>query len=295
MKVAVIGANGQLGSDLVAAFYEKGDVVSALTHTDVEISDLPSVSRVLGDIRPQVIVNTAAMHHVENCEREPEKAFVVNALGPRNLALVTRELDAVLLHVSTDYVFDGSKGSPYFEEDEPRPLNAYGITKLAGEHFVRATTAKQFVVRTSGLYGKSPCRAKGGLNFIELMLKLAKERGEVRVVDGEVVSPTSTAELAEQLVQLSRSDCYGLYHATAEGSCSWYEFAQEIFAITDTPVRLKVAGPDEFPAKVARPKYSVLENRALKNRGLNAFKPWQDGLQKYLAQRNSLTSSLPCA
>jgi dTDP-4-dehydrorhamnose reductase len=291
MKVAVIGANGQLGSDLVAAFSEKGDVVSALTHTDMEISDLPSVSRVLGNIRPQVIVNTAAMHHVENCEREPEKAFVVNALGPRNLALVARELDAVLLHVSTDYVFDGSKGSPYFEGDEPRPLNAYGITKLAGEHFVRATTAKQFVVRTSGLYGKSPCRAKGGLNFIELMLKLAKERGEVRVVDSEVVSPTSTAELAEQLVQLSRSDCYGLYHATAEGSCSWYEFAREIFAITDTPVRLKVAGPDEFPAKVARPKYSVLENRALKSRGLNAFKPWQDGLHKYLGNRIKSTSS----
>jgi len=291
MKVAVIGANGQLGSDLVAAFSEKGDVVSALTHTDMEISDLSSVSRVLGDIRPQVIVNTAAMHHVENCEREPEKAFVVNALGPRNLALVTRDLDAVLLHVSTDYVFDGSKGSPYFEEDEPRPLNAYGITKLAGEHFVRATTAKQFVVRTSGLYGKSPCRAKGGLNFVELMLKLARERDEVRVVDCEFVSPTSTAELAEQLVQLSRSDCYGLYHATAEGSCSWYEFAREIFAITDTPVRLKVAAPDEFPAKVARPKYSVLENRALKSRGLNAFKPWQEGLHEYLGNRIKSTSA----
>jgi dTDP-4-dehydrorhamnose reductase len=291
MKVTVIGANGQLGSDLVAAFSEKGDVVSALTHNDMEISDLPSVSRVLGDIRPQVIVNTAAMHHVENCEREPEKAFAVNALGPRNLALVARDLDAVLLHVSTDYVFDGSKGSPYFEEDEPRPLNAYGITKLAGEHFVRATTARQFVVRTSGLYGKSPCRAKGGLNFIELMLKLAKERGEVRVVDSEFVSPTSTAELAEQLVQLSRSDCYGLYHATAEGSCSWYEFAREIFAITETPVRLRVAGPDDFPAKVARPKYSVLENRALKSRGLNAFKPWQDGLHKYLGNRIKSTPS----
>jgi dTDP-4-dehydrorhamnose reductase len=222
------------------------------------------------------------MHHVENCEREPENAFAVNALGPRNLALVARDLGAVLLHVSTDYVFDGSKGSPYLEEDNPRPLNAYGITKLAGEHFVRATTAKQFVIRTSGLYGKSPCRAKGGLNFIELMLKLAKERGEVRVVDSEVVTPTCTAELAKQIVRLSHSDCYGLYHATAEGSCSWYEFAREIFAITDTAVRLKVAAPDEFPAKVARPKYSVLENRALKSRGLNSFKPWQDALHKYL-------------
>src|SRR4029077_13355292 len=237
MKIAVIGANGQLGRDLVAAFCENGDAVRGLTHSDVEISDLHSVSRALEDIRPQVVVNTAAMHHVETCEREPEKAFAVNALGPGNLALAARELGAVLMHVSTDYVFDGSKGSPYTEEDNPRPLNAYGITKLAGEHFVRATMTKHFVVRTSGLYGKSPCRAKGGLNFIELMLKLAKERGEVRVVDTEVVSPTSTAELAQQMVQLSHSDCYGLYHATAEGSCSWYEFARQIFAITDTPVR----------------------------------------------------------
>jgi dTDP-4-dehydrorhamnose reductase len=294
MKIAVIGANGQLGSDLVAAFSENGDAVSGLTHSDIEISELPSVSLSLEEVRPQVIVNTAAMHHVENCEREPEKAFAVNALGPRNLAIVARDLGAALMHVSTDYVFDGSKGSPYVEEDNPQPLNAYGITKLAGEQFVRATTAKHFVIRTSGLYGKSPCRAKGGLNFIELMLKLAKERGEVRVVDSEVVTPTSTAELAQQIVQLSRSDCYGLYHATAEGSCSWHEFAREIFAITETPVRLKVAAADEFPAKVARPKYSVLENRALKSHGLNAFKPWQDALHKYLGNRVKSPSPQIC-
>jgi dTDP-4-dehydrorhamnose reductase len=294
MKIVVIGANGQLGNDLVAAFSENGDAVFGLTHSEIEISDLRSVSQALEGIRPQIIVNTAAMHHVENCEREPERAFAINALGARNLAIVARELGGVVMHVSTDYVFDGSKGSPYAEEDNPRPLNAYGVTKLAGEHFVRETTARHFVVRTSGLYGKSPCRAKGGLNFIELMLKLAKERGEVRVVDSEVVTPTSTAELAQQLVQLSRSDCYGLYHATAEGSCSWYEFAREIFAITDTQVGLKVAAPDEFPAKVARPKYSVLENRALKSRGLNAFKPWQEALHKYLGNRIKSPSPPVC-
>jgi dTDP-4-dehydrorhamnose reductase len=285
MKIAVIGGNGQLGMDVISAFASNGDEVFSLTHSDIEISDLTSVAQVFAGIQPQVIVNTAAMHHVENCEREPEKAFIVNALGPRNVAMVARDLGAVVMHVSTDYVFDGSKGSPYVEEDCPLPLNAYGITKLAGEHFVRATSPKHFVIRTSGLYGKSPCRAKGGLNFIELMLKLAKERGEVRVVDSEVVSPTSTAELARQIVLLSHSDNYGLCHATAEGSCSWYEFAREIFTITDTPVRLIAAGPNEFPAKVARPKYSVLENRALKSRGLNAFKPWQDALHQYLGNR----------
>jgi len=285
MKVAIIGSNGQLGADLVAAFSEKGDTVCALTHAEIEISDLDATTRVLQELRPEIVVNTAAMHHVENCEREPAKAFAINAIGARNLAQVSRGLGAVLMHVSTDYVFDGSKMAPYVEEDNPLPLNAYGITKLAGEHFVRATTDKYFVIRTSGLYGKSPCRAKGGLNFIELMLKLARERGEVKVVDSEFVTPTSTSELAQQIVRLSRSNSYGLYHATAEGSCSWYEFAREIFAVTNTPVRLKVAGPNEFPAKVPRPRYSVLENQALKKHGLNIFKPWQEGLQNYLKQR----------
>jgi len=290
MKVAVIGANGQLGSDVSAAFVKQGDAVCPLTHAEIELSHLDSVSRCLRELHPQLVVNTAAMHHVERCEEEPEKAFAVNALGSRNLALVTRDLGAVLMHVSTDYVFDGSKGSPYVEDDSARPLNAYGITKLAGEHFIRSTTDKHFVIRSSGLYGRSPCRAKGGLNFVELMLKLAKEREEVRVVDSEVLTPTSTAELARQMVRLSHSDCYGLYHATAEGSCSWYEFAREIFTFTGSPVRLKVAAQDEFPAKVARPKYSVLENRGLKSHGLNCFKPWQEGLHQYLQQRSKSSS-----
>ena len=282
MKVAVIGANGQLGNDVVSAFSQKGDAVSPLTHADLEVADLDSTSRALKEIHPDLIVNTSAMHHVDKCEAEPEKAFAVNAVGARNLAAVARDLDAVLMHISTDYVFDGEKNSPYVETDTPRPLNAYGISKLAGEHFVRCTTPKHFVVRTSAIYGKNPCRAKGGLNFIELMLKLARERGEVRVVDSEFVTPTPTPQIAEQLVALSRSDAYGLYHATAEGSCSWHEFAQEIFSVTQTPVRLLVAGPNEFPAKVPRPKYSVLDNQALKARGLNVFKHWREGLLAYL-------------
>jgi len=285
MKVAIIGANGQLGTDLLATFSAEGDTARGLTHEDIEISSLESVYRALEGFRPDLIVNTAAMHHVENCEREPEKALAVNAIGARNLAMASRNMGGVLMHVSTDYVFDGNKGKPYVEDDNPIPLSAYGISKLAGEHFVRATTEKHFVVRTSGLYGKSPCRAKGGLNFIELMLKLARERGEVRVVDSEFVTPTSTAELAQQLIRLSRSQTYGLYHATAEGSCSWYEFAREIFSLTGSKVQLHVAGANEFPAKVPRPRYSVLENQALKRQGLNVFKSWQAGLREYLGDR----------
>jgi len=283
MKIAVIGSNGQLGCDVVAAFRTNEDEVVPLTHSDIELQDIDSVSSCLRASRPELVVNTAAMHHVEKCEEEPEKAFAVNGIGARNLALVARDLGATLMHVSTDYVFDGAKGVPYDESDAPNPLNVYGNTKLSGEFFVRCTTEKHFVLRTSAIYGRSPCRAKGGLNFIELMLKLAKERGEVRVVDSEFVTPTSTSELAGQLVALSRSDFYGLYHATAEGSCSWYDFAKEIFTLAGTKVRLNAAGPNEFPAKVPRPKYSVLENRKLKDNNLNTFRDWQHGVREYLS------------
>lgn len=283
MRVAVVGAKGQLGSDVVRAFEASGHDVCPLGHAEVEVANIDSVSEVLRTAKAQLVVNTSALHHVEECERNPEHAFAVNAVGPRNLAQVTRDLHAVLVHVSTDYVFDGKKNVPYTETDAPRPLNVYGNTKLSGEYFVQVLNPKHFVLRTSALYGKQPCRGKGGLNFVELMLKLARERGRVRVVNDEVVSPTSTAELAEQVVALSACEAYGLYHATSEGGCSWYEFAKEIFAITNTPVQLEVARPGEFPAKVPRPTYSVLENQALKSERLNVFREWREGLHNYLA------------
>lgn len=285
MKVAVIGGNGQLGSDVVSAFSAAGDAVQGLSHADIELADLESVSGVLGKLRPDVIVNTAAMHHVDKCEQDPSKAYATNGIGSRNLALVANELAALLIHVSTDYVFDGNKRTPYEETDAPLPLNVYGNTKLAGEYYVRSIAKRHQVLRTSGIYGKEPCRAKGGLNFVEIMLKLAREKGKVRVVDDEFVSPTFTAEIAEQIVALSRSNLNGLFHGTAEGSCSWFEFAREIFALTGTKVILEAATPGEFPAKVPRPKYSVLENKALKSHGLNRFRPWQDGLRRYLEIR----------
>jgi len=282
MRVVVVGSNGQLGSDVVRAFAANGDDVLPLTHADIEIADGEAVGNKLLELQPGVVVNTAAMHNVENCELQPDRAFAVNALGVRNLALTARDIGAVLIHISTDYVFDGCKVSPYEEQDPPTPLSVYGNSKLAGEYFARSTLDKHFVLRTSAIYGKSPCRAKGGLNFIQLMLKLANQRGEVRVVDSEVVTPTPTSDLARQIVVLSRCESYGLYHATAEGACSWFEFAREIFALTDTKVNLQIAGPNEFPTKVPRPKYSVLENRGLKLLGLNTFRPWQEGLRDYL-------------
>jgi dTDP-4-dehydrorhamnose reductase len=282
LKVAVIGASGQLGHDVVKSFVAAGHEVSALTHDDIELSDQRTIEALLKRTNATLVVNTAAMHHVEKCELDAERAFLVNAIGVRNLAAVTRDLRMVLAHVSTDYVFDGKKGSPYVESDEPLPLNVYGNSKLAGELFVRTINPKHFVLRTSALYGTSPCRAKGGLNFVELMLKLAREKGQMRVVDSERVSPTSTVELGDQIVALRQCDKYGLYHATAEGSCSWYDFAREILSMAKVPAKLSIASADEFPAKVPRPAYSVLENAALKRIGMNKFHPWQYGLQRYL-------------
>jgi dTDP-4-dehydrorhamnose reductase len=217
MKVAVIGGNGQLGRDVASAFSTGGHDVVTLAHENVEISTLDSVRTVQGDMHPVIVVNTAAFHRVEKCEAEPALAFAINGLEARNLAQVTHETGATLLHVSTDYVFDGAKGSPYVEEDAPSPLDVYGNTKLSGEFFVSATNPRHCVVRCSAIYGENPCRAKVGLNFVELMLKLSKERKELLVVDDEFVSPTSTAQIARQLVALSGSQDYGLYHATSEG------------------------------------------------------------------------------
>jgi dTDP-4-dehydrorhamnose reductase len=285
MRIAVIGSNGQLGHDVVRAFAEQRDEVRALTHEDIELSSLESVAACLRATRAEVVVNTAAMHNVESCEQQPGRAQEVNVVGARNLATATRDLGSVLIHVSTDYVFDGAKGTPYVESDEARPLNVYGRTKLEGEQFAQDINPKCFVLRTAALYGNHPCRAKGGQNFVDLMLRLARERGRVRVVDNEFTSPTATADLARQIASLSRSDAYGLYHATAEGSCSWYEFAREIFRMAEVPVTLEVASPNEFPAKVPRPAYSVLENRKLKSQNLNLFRPWQDGLHAYLSEK----------
>lgn len=282
-KIVVVGGNGQLGSDVVEAFAADSDVHS-LTHQDLELCSPDSVATCLRALQPDVVVNAAAMHHVENCERSPEQAYAVNALGARNLASITQDLRAILIHISTDYVFDGRQATPYTEDDLPLPLSVYGNSKLAGEYFVRTGNEKHIVLRTSALYGRCPCRAKGGNNFVDLMLRLGRERGEVRVVADETISPTSTRELARQIVVLSGAGCYGLFHATAEGRCSWHEFACEIFLMAGVAARCLVAGPNEFPAKVPRPRYSVLENAKLKRAGLNQFRDWREGLHAYIEQ-----------
>ena len=282
MKVAVVGANGQLGSDVYRAFQNNGDEMAAINHDRFEVNDFETVDSVMHGIMPDLVVNTAAMHNVEGCEIDPARAFAVNGIGARNLAQVSNEVGYTLMHISTDYVFDGSIKSPYIETDCPEPLNVYGNTKLAGEYFVRTVAEKHFVLRVSGLYGRNPCRAKGGLNFVSLMLKFAKERDEIRVVDDEILTPTYTVDIANQIVKLMDSDAYGLYHVTAQGRCSWYQFAAKIFELTGTKIKLNAACPGEFPTKVPRPKYSVLENLGLQNLSLDIMPPWEISLKRYL-------------
>lgn len=284
MKIAIIGADGQLGTDISKALKQAGMDTVELTIKELDITQLDAVQKVLGEHWPQVVINTAAFHDVPRCEREPETAFKVNALGARHLATVCNGLEACLMHISTDYVFDGKKKAPYVETDLPMPLNVYANSKLAGEYFVASIAQKYFILRVSGIYGKTPCIGKGGNNFVELMLKLSKTRPEIRVVDDEFLTPTSTVEISRQIVKILQSNPpYGVYHCTAEGSCSWYEFAKEIFAITKPTMLFNKALPGEFKVEVNRPSYSVLENKNLKEQGINIMRDWREGLREYLS------------
>jgi dTDP-4-dehydrorhamnose reductase len=288
MNVTIIGANGQLGSDLVKAFRAAGSNVDGLNHQDIEISEVAAVESKLAETQPDVVVNAAAFHNVETCENEPQTAFAVNAIGARNLASASARQSFKLIHVSTDYVFDGQKGQPYVEEDCARPLNCYGNSKLSGENFIQAMAANYAIVRVSGLYGSEPCRAKKGNNFVKTMLKLARERGEVKVTADEFVTPTYTKAAAEQMVKLAGAKETGLFHATPQGQCSWYEFAEAIFHYTRTPVKLLPATSADFPAKVPRPRYSVLDNRRLRAAGIDVMPPWRECLQSYLKETGEL-------
>jgi dTDP-4-dehydrorhamnose reductase len=287
MKVAIIGANGQLGMDLMAVYADSQPV--GLTHEDIEISNLDSVSGVLGSISPSLVINTAAYHKVDDCEKNPARSFEVNALGAANLAKISESQGFDLVHVSTDYVFDGLKGKPYVESDMPNPLNMYAVTKVAGEHLVAANASRHYIVRSSGLYGHNRCRAKGR-NFIDTMLAFAKEKPEIRVVEDEILTPTYTYHLAIQIRELASTHAYGLYHATNQGQCSWYEFAQAIFEFAGLKPNLLPTTVKNFASPIKRPSYSVLENAGLKKLGVDHLPPWRESLKHYFDHRPSVAS-----
>lgn len=283
MKIVLIGKNGQLGHDIVTIFSKKKNLdLIALSHKDIEVTNKENLTKVMEKMQPTHIINTAAFHKVELCEEDHEKSFAVNAYAARNLAQYAKETDTVLIHFSTDYVFglDNRRVKPYKETDIPGPLNTYGISKLAGEYFVRYIAPKHFVIRSSGLFGVAGASGKGG-NFIETMIKKAAE-GTVKVVSDQIMTPTSTLDIARNLLILMKTKHYGLYHMTSEGKCSWYDFAKEIFRQTKTKVDLQPISSLQSNSPVRRPAYSVLENAQLKQLGLNRMPKWQDALQEYL-------------
>ena len=285
MRVILLGADGQLGSELAAQF--AGHDLTALTQGDLDITREEEVRRI-ADYRPDVVVNATGFTDVPRCETELAAAFAVNAIGIRTLAMVCHEAGARLLHVSTDYVFDGKKGAPYVETDTPCPINAYGVTKLAGEHFVRAICSRHYIVRSSGLYGLKPALGKG-YNFSQLMLQLAKERGEVEVVTDEVLTPTFTLDLARQIGIIIEREDYGVFHAANEGQCSWFEFTQALFELAGVKATLRPTTAAAFGSPVARPSYSVLENARLKQLGMNAMRHWREALADYV-RRSGLSA-----
>jgi dTDP-4-dehydrorhamnose reductase len=288
MKIMLIGANGQLGHDLVRILPQGPDPweVVALTHTDIEITDRASIQRALDIHQPQVVLSTAAFHKLELCEEDAEKAFAVNAIGTRNLAMACRSSKAVFVFISTDYVFGGDleRTVPYQESDVPAPVNVYGISKLAGENFIRYLMDRYFIVRVSGLYGISGSSGKGG-NFVELMLRLAREGKDIRVVNDQILTPTYTVDVALQIKRLLSGTSYGLYHATSQGYCSWHEFAAEIFRQAGLAPNLMPTSTPAVDVRVIRPGYSVLDNATLRKHGIDCMRPWQEALAAYLQER----------
>lgn len=284
MKILLIGANGQLAQDILGQATRSGDQVVPVTHEQLDVRDAAGVEVLARQHHPECIINTAAFHRVDACEDQPELTFAVNRDGAANLARAAEGLGAVLVQLSTDYVFDGSKKTPYAERDPPRPLSVYGKSRLAGEVVVAQNCRRHLIIRTCGLYGHAGSRSKSG-NFVETMLRLAAEKRPLRVVDDQVCTPTSTEELAQRLLPLLRAGAEGVFHMTNNGECSWYEFAREIFRLAKVDAGITAVSTAEYAARAPRPLYSVLDNAALGSAGEPDFDDWRLALARYLAAR----------
>lgn len=293
MKILITGANGQLGFDLCRTL--TGHELIPLTHTECDITSLQSVKDAFMKYRPDIVINTAAYVRVDDCEDHQDDAFRVNALGARNVAVACEGTGAKLVHISTDYVFGGegkAANIPYTEFDYPVPLNVYGKSKLAGEEMVRHLCRKYFIVRVSGLFGVAGSSGKGG-NFIETILRLAKTRPELKVVNDQVFSPSATKDVARKIGELTRTEYYGIVHVTNRGSCSWYEFTQEILRLAGINTPLYPIISAEYPQKAKRPSYSVLDNFQLRLLKMDDMPAWQEALRSYMAEKGHLNRASP--
>jgi dTDP-4-dehydrorhamnose reductase len=293
MRVLIIGAAGQLGTDLCRVF--KDDGLIPLKHSDIEITDMDSVRRAITVHRPETVIDTAAYIRVDDCETEKDRAFAINTLGARNVAVVCQEIGAKLVYISTDYVFGGGsevRRAPYTEFDDPIPLNVYGQSKLAGERLVCHLCHKYFIVRTSGLFGLAGASGKGG-NFVETALNLARTRPELRIVNDQTFSPTYSQDLARALARLSATQYFGTYHITNSGACTWYEFSREIVRMAGLTTPVFPLTSEQYPQKARRPSYSVLNNYHMQLLGWEPLRPWQDALSDYLRQKGYSHLEIP--
>ncbi len=287
MTIALIGSTGQLGTDLKKVI--PAEYLVNLDYPDFDLTKKEIVREKLLTIKPDIIINTAAYNLVDRAEEFPDEALAVNYLGVKNLVDVCLELNCVLVHYSTDYVFgaNSNRHTPYTEDDIPGPLNKYGESKLLGEKEVIARCQKYFVIRTSGLFGTAGSQGKGG-NFIEAIIKKSQETGELQVVNDQILTPTYTLDLAKQTWDLIQTQHYGLYHTTSEGECSWYEFAREVMKYIDPEIKITPAKSSDYPSSAKRPAYSVLENKRLRQLGLNIMRPWQLTIPDYLKEKGYL-------
>ena len=279
-KVLITGSQGQLGKAINAYYQDDGRY--ELINTDIaelDITDEKKVTDMICRCQPDVIINCAAHTQVDACEHDEERAYLINAVGPKNLSLAANKVDAVIVHLSSDYVFDGTKQVPYIEGDKYAPQSVYGKTKLEGEQFVRNIAQKYFIIRTAWLYGE-------GKNFVNTMLKLAETREVVKVVKDQYGTPTSAEEVVKVIDLLIGSTKYGTYHATCEGSCSWFEFTKKIFELCGKKTKIIPVTTQEYGAEAKRPLYSVLENHMLKENFNYSMANWERALEKYLEDRN---------
>ena len=282
MKVLLIGFRGQLGSDLTQAFAEE-DLV-CIGQPDLCVQNAAQVNAAVGASRPDVILNCSAFHRVDECEERLDAAFDVNVFGVRNLAMAAAQAGAVLVHFSTDYVFDGPSRIPHVETDLPCPKCAYGVSKLSGEFILQSLWAKHFIFRVSGLYGYAGSREKG-TNFVEMMIDLARQRKPIRVVNDQILTPTSTMDVVRAVRRLVATEAYGLYHLTNAGECSWYEFAGAIFELAGIQPELTPVTSQAFPTIAKRPAYSVLDNQHLRTAGFSDLPHWRQALESYIKGR----------
>jgi len=274
-KLLITGCNGQLGRAINKQY---ANTEFELVNTDVAELDITSVDAVVNmmrEVKPYAIINCAAHTNVNGCETDVDNAYKINAIGPRNLSIAATEVGAKMVHVSTDYVFEGNGTRPYIEFDPVNPQGMYGFTKLAGENFVKEFAKDFFIVRTAWLYGD-------GNNFVKTMLKLSESNDKVRVVRDQFGSPTSTTELAKMIAYLVPTQNYGLFHGTCEGSCSWADFAREIFRLAGKTTEVEGITTAEYPTPAVRPAYSVLENYMLKLTTDFTFAPWEAAIKEYM-------------